>query len=346
MTTQINKKKIIQSIVNVFETGKAEGDYSCVTVLKGDTGHLTYGRSQTTLGSGNLYKLLDSYMNSAESLSCKSLEPYMERVLKKDLSLDNDRNFHQLLKDMGKESTMKLVQDEFFDKNYWIPAMKSANNCGLTLPLSLAVVYDSKIHGSWKLIKKMIPFNPTGLGEYYEKKWVKLYIETRRGWLANHKNKLLNKTVYRMDAFLDLISLNNWNLQTPFTVHGTTIKTEPDDNKVLSTESDQRRKFFVSKRPIQLDSPLMCGVDVYTLQYALIIYYGFQRLANDGVFGIATKNSVMEFQRNNDLTPDGIVGKKTREALENVLRNKNELKKSVKNIMRKIEKNYKKFTSN
>jgi chitosanase len=37
-----------QAIVNVFETGTPRGDYGRVTLLAGDTGHLTYGRSQTT----------------------------------------------------------------------------------------------------------------------------------------------------------------------------------------------------------------------------------------------------------------------------------------------------------
>jgi hypothetical protein len=37
------------------------GDYSRVTLIAGDTGHLTFGRSQTTLGSGNLSSMLQRY---------------------------------------------------------------------------------------------------------------------------------------------------------------------------------------------------------------------------------------------------------------------------------------------
>jgi chitosanase len=54
MLTEL-QKKTAKAIVNIFETGRPLGDYSKVTLLQGDTGHLTYGRSQTTLASDNLY---------------------------------------------------------------------------------------------------------------------------------------------------------------------------------------------------------------------------------------------------------------------------------------------------
>ena len=53
MLTEL-QKRAAQAIINVFETGDAQGDYGKVTLMKGDPGHLTYGRSQTTLSSGNL----------------------------------------------------------------------------------------------------------------------------------------------------------------------------------------------------------------------------------------------------------------------------------------------------
>ena len=38
-----------RAIVNVFETGRISGNYAAVAVLKGDSGHLSYGRSQAAL---------------------------------------------------------------------------------------------------------------------------------------------------------------------------------------------------------------------------------------------------------------------------------------------------------
>jgi chitosanase len=34
------------AIVNVFETGRVRGDYGGIAVIKGDNGHLSYGRSR------------------------------------------------------------------------------------------------------------------------------------------------------------------------------------------------------------------------------------------------------------------------------------------------------------
>jgi chitosanase len=59
------QKQTAQAIVNLFETSSAQGDYGAVTVIAGDTGHLSFGRSQTTLGSGNLHALLQRYCDNA-----------------------------------------------------------------------------------------------------------------------------------------------------------------------------------------------------------------------------------------------------------------------------------------
>ena len=55
------QKKAAQAIVNIFETGRPEGDYCKVTMLSGDPGHLTYGRSQTTFAIGNLYLFFNGF---------------------------------------------------------------------------------------------------------------------------------------------------------------------------------------------------------------------------------------------------------------------------------------------
>ena len=54
MSLTKTQKRTAQAIVNIFETGRVHGDYGQVTLLAGDTGHLTYGRAQTTLASANL----------------------------------------------------------------------------------------------------------------------------------------------------------------------------------------------------------------------------------------------------------------------------------------------------
>ncbi len=56
------QERTIKAIVNIFETGRVLGDYANVTTAVGDPGGLTYGRSQTTHGSGGLRELLLDYV--------------------------------------------------------------------------------------------------------------------------------------------------------------------------------------------------------------------------------------------------------------------------------------------
>ena len=79
-----------KAIINIFETSSVRGRYSLVTLLPGDSGHLTYGRSQTTLGSGNLYKLVNQYCETAGARFAGHLNPYLSRLKNTDLMLDND----------------------------------------------------------------------------------------------------------------------------------------------------------------------------------------------------------------------------------------------------------------
>ena len=62
------QKAAAQAIVNIFETGSVRGDYGEVTLIPGDSGQLTYGRSQTTLASGNLFLLIQDYCGHADGV--------------------------------------------------------------------------------------------------------------------------------------------------------------------------------------------------------------------------------------------------------------------------------------
>src|SRR4030042_3121406 len=108
----ILQKKTAQAIVNIFETGKPLGDYGNVTVLKGDTGHLTYGRSQTTLASGNLALLLHAYCD-ANGLFSDSLKPFLSAFDRRDVKLDGNEKIKALLRQTGDDPVMKRIQDEF-----------------------------------------------------------------------------------------------------------------------------------------------------------------------------------------------------------------------------------------
>ena len=110
MLTDLQKRSI-QAIVNIFETGRALGDYGQVTLLTGDSGHLTYGRSQTTLASGNLYLLIKDYCAAPGAARADRLSPFLERLEDIDLALDRDRTFRALLEEAGGDPVMQSVQE-------------------------------------------------------------------------------------------------------------------------------------------------------------------------------------------------------------------------------------------
>ena len=152
MLTEL-QKKAAQAIVNIFETSNPLGDYSKVTLLQGDSGHLTYGRSQTTLASGNLYLLIKRYCGSAGAELAESLTSYLGPLEDRDVNLNQDMKFRRLLRDAGCDPVMQQVQDRFFDSVYWIPATSAARAFGVAQALGVGVVYDSFIHGSWSRMR-------------------------------------------------------------------------------------------------------------------------------------------------------------------------------------------------
>jgi len=303
------QKQTAKAIVNIFETGRVLGDYSQVTLLAGDSGHLTYGRSQTTLGSGNLHLLIKAYTGAPEAAFAEQLSPFLARLEERDFRLDHDTAFRMLLQDAGGDPVMRAVQDEFFDRVYWNPSETAAKALGIATALGGGVVYDSTVHGSWRFMRDRTRDrhgDPSSLGE---KKWLKAYVSERDAWLRNHPNRLLRKTVYRMEEFAKLIKANKWALPLPLRVRGVSITRAALDQapavRVSAEQDDDRLLRFAL--------PMMTGEDVAALQRALK-KAGFSMDA-DGIFGRNTEAAVRRFQQKKGLTVDGVVGRATRAAL-------------------------------
>lgn len=311
MCTEI-QKKTANAIVNIFEAGTPHGIYSKVTVLEGDTGHLTYGRCQTTLGSGNLALLIHDYCESEGEFS-EALKPYLSDLDRRDTKLDGDEKLKSLLRQAGDDPIMQNIQDAFFERVYWMPSHTTAERMGISKSLCVTVVYDSHIHGSFGKVRDIIYQKHGSVEKIGEEKWIGAYVSERRNWLANHAQPNLRRTVYRMDAFKNLINGGRWDLPLPLSVRGVVITAELFSTGyqkpvlVSANDADVRVLFLTRKR--------MEGDDVKVLQRAL----GFAENAVDGIFGPDTDRAVKAFQKKNCLKVDGKVGPATRSSLGIVL---------------------------
>jgi chitosanase len=307
------QKKAAQSIVNIYETSSPFGEYGMVTVARNDPGHLTYGRSQTTLASGNLFLLIKAYCDLPEAGFGDSLRPFLDRLDARDLSLDHDGELHAILRSAGEDPVMHGAQDAFFDRAYWQPAVRSATNMAITSALGTAVVYDSRVHGSWGRIRDRVNHNHGRIADdgLSENDWIGHYVAERRAWLGGHSNSLLQRTVYRMDEFRKLIDQAKWDLALPLVVRGIAI-----DEAVLTGGPPLRVSAEVAEtRLLKLRQPFMRGDDVRALQERLKAL-GHPELEVDGVFGGQTDTAVRAFQNANGLTDDGIVGPVTASLLD------------------------------
>lgn len=296
-TTQ---KKTAEAIVNIFETSSVQGDYGSVTLLDGDTGHLTFGRSQTTLGSGNLYKLLQSYCDNPGGRFGRELRPYLPRLESRDLKLDHEPYLHNVLRASADDQVMRETQDVFFDQAYWQPAQSSANQYGIATPLGAAVVYDSMVHGSWEANRDRTDDNEGTLEKLGERAWVAAYVKTRRQWLASHRRSDLRATAYRMDAFERMIAMNLWGLELPLVVRGEEIS--------MATLNATPRNCYDGPQPggraLAVQSPLLRGLDVRLLHLGLS-RAGIEVTA-DGVFGPGSLSAVKAYQTRQNLAATGV----------------------------------------
>lgn len=297
------QKQTAEAIVNIFETGSVRGDYGNVTLIAGDTGHLTFGRSQTTLGSGNLYKLMQQYCASPAARFGAVLTPFLQRFKAIDLSLDNEKHLKNILRASADDTCMRDIQDSFFDQTYWQPAERAATQLGITTPLGVAVTYDSNVHGSGKFIRDRTNQSKGTLANLGERKWIAAYVQTRRDWLANHTRKDLRATVYRMDAFQRLIELEQWELELPLVVRGHEIST--------ATLSAAPAGCYEGPKPgsraLALQTPLLRGLDVRLVQLGLS-KLGIDVTA-DGVFGKGSLAAVKTYQTNHNLPVTGALDK-------------------------------------
>lgn len=232
MSITDQQRYVIDCIISIFETGRIPevASYSTCTILKDGAG-ISYGKHQSTDRAGSLDKIVKRYITEGGSLGSK-LEPYVPRLAANETAkIQPDAiptwasDLIKLLREAGSDPVMRRAQDAVFDEDYWAPAVKHAEAIGLKTALGHAVIYDTCIHsGPGRVNTHRSEFpqkSPRNGGD--EKEWVKAYIATRKAWLLGSSNTLVQKTIYRMEAFEELIKAGNWDLTTPVVVRGKRI---------------------------------------------------------------------------------------------------------------------------
>ena len=303
------QKQVAKAILNIFETGSVRGHYGQVTLIPGDTGRLTFGRSQTTLTSGGLHRLIAAYVERMGARFAEALSPFLPQLEARDPALDQAGHFHNLLRASADDPVMRDTQDEFFDENFWATAERIARRDGLCRPLAVAVVYDSVVHGSWARIRRRVLDGHGTAKDLGETVWITRYVETRHAWLANHSRSDLRRTVYRMEALRRLIDQDQWLLEIPLVVRGHEINEE----SLRATPPGVYDGPEPRSRTVTLTSPIQRGLDVRLAQLALSAL-GHDILA-DGLFGRISRGIVRQFQAARGLPETGSLGVDEFEAL-------------------------------
>lgn len=222
--TEMDRRKAT-AIVNVFETGRPFGEYDALAVLNDGAG-ISYGVSQFTHRSGSLYAVVRHYLENGGTVGRVVLEENLKLLRsttpKSIASAAGNRPLRNALMSAASTALMRASQNAVAYDRYLRLATEACEGSGFTLPLSLAVVYDSINHGSWKMIRDRVRIPVASRpGTAFERAWITAYVKARHNWLRSVPR--LKSTSYRTAFFLAQIVAGNWDLKLPMTVHGVTL---------------------------------------------------------------------------------------------------------------------------
>jgi chitosanase len=269
-------------------------------VLPGDNGHLSFGRSQLSLGSGNLAKLIDAYCKNPGARFGARLSPFLRDLSDRNTSLDSNTKLHNLLRATADDPVMRDTQDSYFDRGFWQQAAQEAARRDIRSALGVATVYDSWVQGAWSLMRDRTVDNHGSVASLGEQAWIAAYLATRRQWLDENPNPILRKTVYRMDALGALARQAQWSLNLPLLVRDQEISVAA----LAAHPSDCYDGPAPGSRALAVTAPFARGLDVRLLQLGLSD--ANLDIKADGVFGAGSAESVKQYQRDNDLAVTGV----------------------------------------
>lgn len=294
------QKRTAEAIVNIFETGAVLGMYGQVTLIEGDSGHLTFGRSQTTLATGNLGRLIGAYCDNAGARFGARLKAFLPALNDRDTTLDGNEKLKNLLRATADDPVMRDIQDAFFDRTYWQPAAEQAATMKIRTPLGVATVYDSVVHGSWSRLRDATDHESGPITQLGEQAWIGKYIETRRNWLGQNARSDLRATVYRMNTLAALATGGHWSLELPLLVRDQEIS----EASLAARPPGCYDGPALGSRALAVAAPFSRGLDVRLVQLALSDA-GLDVKA-DGVFGAGSASAIKRYQADAGLPATGV----------------------------------------
>jgi chitosanase len=218
--THTDKLKAL-AIVHLFETSRPFGNYAACTVLSDGAG-VSYGINQFTHRSGSLLDVVGRYLKNGGTVGTAVIVDRLPTLRDTSraaiLRLAADSQFKNALRAAAVTREMKTAQIEAAYDLYLKPAVTFCERYGFVEPLSLAVVYDSLVHGSFYRVAHSV-----SVSRRDEHAWIAAYVRRRDEWLLSYTR--LAKTRYRTRFFLDQIAISNWALRLPLKVHGVTLAT-------------------------------------------------------------------------------------------------------------------------
>jgi chitosanase len=242
----------IYGAVSVLETGFAPSDeaYSRLPPLNvlPDGAGISYGLHQCTARS-TLPAVLEAYYEAGGRLRIAGTEIPLEVARARALSsvgVMPGRTSPEIdalcraLADAGSEPAMQRAQRDVLERDYWRPTHRAGQLLMLRRPLSYLALYDLSIQsgapqltrplttGMLARLRPNFPELPPSKGGG-ERLWVVAMLQARRRFLASSSREVVRRSVYRVDALLDLCDDGLWDLALPLTVRGVTIGADPID---------------------------------------------------------------------------------------------------------------------
>jgi chitosanase len=211
-------------LIAVFENGVPELQYGYAEVL-GDGRGITAGRAGFTSGTGDLLEVVERYTAAVPDNPLAGYLPRLGQLAKRESGATSGlRGFVKAWRVLVDDPALRQAQDSVIDEYYYDPAMRYADDLGVELALSRAVLYDTAVqHGDGDdpdgvsaLIERAGPSPADGVDE---RTWLRFFLRERRRTLAHatdpETRDVWAESVGRVDVLRSLLRTGQVDLDAP-----------------------------------------------------------------------------------------------------------------------------------